>query len=288
VLCDATGSTPATFDYCGDNEDNDCDGDIDEDTTVATLTITEVAIGDPNFDYAGRCGINAGATPRCGALVFEVVNAGPALFVGDVPIEVYADDGAGPVLVSDGEVLSATIPVGAAPQEFVYCWENDVEMENAVLSLSLASSCLACSDPDVCDGVDNDVDGEVDELPEACGGDPRQVCLYDDIVGEYVCAIASEEEDACVDGNCPMGEVCVEEQCVEGCVDDAQCGAGAECEDGLCAISPRLSAAPAAAEEEVKAVEGGSQAGCSAAAGMPVSWFVFFGLTLLGTRRRRR
>jgi hypothetical protein len=313
--CDAVPGVPAAFDLCGDDIDNDCNGEVDEDDVLATVEVLEVAIGDPAFDYAGRCELQGGANPRCAAVVFRVTNTGPNDLAINSAVEVYAADGTATTLIGSGGTLPRGVAAGQT-DEFVYCFENLTDADDVGLQVRINDECVdvagtsadthdlrVCSATDLCDGIDNNINGTVDELPESCGGDARMECLYDPLVDEYVCAIPlTDDAGACVDGSCPTGSYCDAGLCVDGCTLDAQCGPNGQCEDGVCvsgtwSVDPSSaeaasSADPAPADAGAAPDAGTSEpsgAGCAQAPG-PRSPFALLlvGATLLGLRRRRR
>ena len=180
-----------------DNQDNDCDGSIDEEVPDCCEPGTEQPCGQA----IGRCtagvqrcsdnrawGACNAVGPRAeacdgvdddcdGQIDNGVLNACGAC--GPVPVEIC--DGAdndcdGRV---DNGVLNACGECGAVPMEICDGVDNDCDGQ---VDEGLRNACGGCGPvpPEVCDGVDNDCDGQVDEgVLNACGhcGDvPQEIC----------------------------------------------------------------------------------------------------------------
>ena len=300
--CDATPGLPSP-EVCGDGIDNDCDGETDEGSLDATLEVLEVAIGSTTFDYS-RCESFEGDVPQCAAVVFRVTNNSATPVPDSAGVEITADDGTTQTVVSTGGTLGRTVAAGpGTEEEFVFCWQNVDALSDVTLEVALNGSCVnvtgdspetvdlgLCSETELCDAIDNNIDGRVNEMPEACGGDPTLVCLNDEVFDNWICTRGLEGE-SCEDSGCPIGEFCSDGVCTEGCSTDSHCPSGTVCVDGSCADA---SAAPETDAQDVGVLEGtgdaprddASGSGCAAAAAGGASLWWCFGL--LALRRRRR
>ena len=83
---------------------------------------------------------------------------------------------------------------------------------------------LEGAQPEVCDGLDNDCDGETDGDALCDDGNP---CTLEECLGPSGCSVLPLDGVACSDGNaCTTGDHCTEGQCAGAaadCVDDNQC-----------------------------------------------------------------
>jgi uncharacterized protein (TIGR03382 family) len=293
TTCDAPTVTPGG-EICGDMLDNDCDGLTDEDFLEGTITVDRVASGDPTFDMRD-CDIIAGdGTGMCTAVVFTVENTGTLPISSGLDVVVSV---AGPptAVLSSGETLPRTVAAGDE-DTFTYCWRNEFAYTNARVVVGLDGGCndlesnpassprtnLIICGAEVCDGGDNDGDRSVDEMPEACGGNPTLRCVNDRSVYSCVPTLSGEEEapsDAA-----PADEAAPAEDAVPA-------DASPDHEDATPAAVPAAApAAPAEAADPAASMDpedDGAAGGCSAAS----SGGAFFGLAplaLLALRRRRR
>jgi hypothetical protein len=273
TACDAPTVVPG-IEVCGDSLDNDCDGEADEGTVSATITVDAVNSGVAGFDYS-TCDITDGSPTTCSAVRFTVTVAPTSTYgvpTGS-PIELTLD-AALPITLSSGLTLPRTVAPGRS-DTFTYCWDNAAAREDAVVVVEIDSGCnLLSSDPDAttpadlaecgpedCDGDDNDGDGRVDELPDACFGNPTLSCVNDRDVFSCVPTLEDGTPECTGDGCTPSGD-----GFAGGSDDEAPAEAGqAASADG----------------------EATGQAGCSATRVVSLSPVLLALVPLLVSRRRR-
>jgi RHS repeat-associated protein len=230
LVCDAEAAQPAA-ERCN-NLDDDCDGLTDEDAV------------DPN----APCAVGIGACARRGSPVcrqgqVECIGQPGAPF--DELCNAVDDDCDGQIDEGLGGVVCG---VGQCRRELVACADGAPPLECQPMLGATA---------EVCDGVDNDCDGAVDEQVPEIGA----MCA----VGQGVCRV--QGVGACEDGafRCvaqvpPAGvEVCnnLDDDC-DGQTDEQPVDVGAACTSGVgaCAAAGLLRCA-------------GGQLACDAVAGLP-------------------
>jgi uncharacterized repeat protein (TIGR01451 family) len=198
---------------------------------------------------------NPGATAATGVVVEDVPF--PA-FLGNVAVQVTTDDpdaaftvvSTNPLRVESptlgaGRRLTVVITADAAPA----CGSADfVNTASGYATNTLELQASATVGSDVCDGVDNDCDGQVDEgtslcddgnacTADACGG--AAGCSHQPIPGCVPCDTAADCDDgdscttdACSAGACTHG---ADPACVAACTVAADCDDGNPCTTETCA-----------------------------------------------------
>lgn len=192
----------------------------------------------------------------------------------------------------DGRIIGQRVQLGReiasqATEEFVFCVDNPnqasqfevslrVVLEDSIADQTDGLACLGTWRPDsleqsnpygpvnliicgdeVCDGYDNNLNGVVNEMPEACGNRVGYECLSvqsalcgpsnnyacpqaemlcnPDLGHCFACAATVTEDESCHETGCGVGEHCHESGiCVPGCSDAGDCAAGERCVDGAC------------------------------------------------------
>ncbi|HVU03943.1 MAG TPA: MopE-related protein [Polyangiaceae bacterium] len=257
-----------------DNHDNDCNGQVDD------------GLGSP---YGDVCGRTVPGTP-CLAGITKCVN-GAQICDGQVPgtAEICngKDDDCDGV-VDNGIVIGASCPATYDHAQYPGPDRSGGECQPGTTDCDVATGQQICKggkgpSPEVCDGLDNDCDGQIDESgtpPDGINGtadpnDPTKVIgatcgvavgqckpgLYACVAGQVVCTGASGAQPEvcdCIDNDCdgkideddppppggqPLcatGKTCVQRtnggscQCAPACVGrEFPCPAGLVCESDV-------------------------------------------------------
>ena len=223
--CGQCGGVPAEICNC---LDDDCDRQIDEGLNCPPCDCTPSPETCDGLDNDCDGEIDNGVINRCGGC-------------GPEPVELCngIDDNC------NGQV-DETFPEDGQPcgSDQGVCHQGISVCRNGALE------CDGAGDPqaEVCDGQDNDCDGQIDEgTMNACGycGNPRlEVCdnIDNDCDGAADVGMLCRDTDSCINGECAPpcnnGEcfnnlVCVEGHCVTPCR-NTDCPDGQVCHDGAC------------------------------------------------------
>lgn len=264
-----TGSKPAPADL---HEFLGCNDGVG---TVKTLDIKN------HPDYAGgRIGFfmasTQGRTDR-NCVSFTATGPDPAtlgyLYYSE---RQYNDDNTGP----ESYIHLVTMDSGVYPQAFYFGWEDlfgggDNDFEDlltrvegitcaggggdcdtgvpgicAAGTMQCHNGALTCmpqleAGAEICNGLDDDCDGVVDEGDTLCGANKvcdRGQCVDGCFEGEFSCPIGLVCNDrdfcvtpSCADVECPPGEVCQEDGTCKAPCDGVTCPMGQVCRVGACA-----------------------------------------------------
>ena len=326
--CDDTtfSTNPGAPELC-DGVDNDCDDTIDEGFSLYELAIdTVTTVADVGLDACDNA-YDGEACDGAAAIQFTVTNDGTTPLASTTEIRFTMDTASGEELYPYTALPRAVAP-GAA-ETFTFCFghgQNVAAEDNravvGALSVPAGAGCglgeaqaddvTLYGGAEICDGLDNDCDGNVDESPDACGA--LMICVENarEEGDDYLCVFRlTAESSDCIDGVCGEGEICDPSgACVYGCDTDADCSAGAECHQNACISSAWIDDAAAAtaepdaddavdveADARVDVAEAGAPSaspsastGCAAARGTSSSSAGWAGglLALVLWRRRRR
>jgi MYXO-CTERM domain-containing protein len=230
TTCDAPGGSPGTETCNG--LDDDCDGPVDEEPLPIVGTECSPAIGmcDPGF-WECNAGVLECGSPSTGSP--EVCNTEDDDcdgFVDESPIPGEGEDCTDPGFESIGDT-------GECEYGATMCIAGSID-------------CVGYQGPvpEVCNGLDDDCDGEADDFAECPS--PTNLCYEGDCVvpcemGEFPCpagftCLTLEEgrfcvPDPCAGVTCNPGEYCdnTTGECVDLC-EGVSCRAGEECRNGFC------------------------------------------------------
>jgi CSLREA domain-containing protein len=202
---------PGVAELC-DSEDNDCDGDVDEGLAYSGPDGTTVV------GWGLPCGKGAcsGGVTICGA-EGDLICSTDSGILEDSTCDGGDDDCDGVVDEAFDSNLVTTCGIGACEAEGISACVDGVEEEDCspALENSVAEVCNAVDDDcdgtvdeempvEICDDLDNDCDGETDEVPD------------DGVYPDEVCNGADDDCDTKIDEGMPDldGDMLVD------CVDD--------------------------------------------------------------------
>jgi hypothetical protein len=245
----------------------------------------------PDF-VAGSCNVENSAMDECGAFASCETPDGIADLVGNVAEWVVLEEGkagqAGGYYSSLDLATCDTIAPAfgggvAAHVGFRCCqrWDDDIDDDTAISSMDCDDGDPAVSPgaEEVCDGTDNNCDGEIDETDSCDDGD---MCNGVEACEDGACAAADapncddenpctvdtcEPLDGCINTTAPDNSPCAEEaqwQCLAGlCECVPQCE-GIECGDDSCGGDCGTCEPPMQCKEGVCETCGGENAECEA------------------------
>ena len=226
LQCDPVVPPGAQIEICNQLDD-DCDGQIDEDLTRSCYRGPDGTLG-VGVCAAGLEACRNGAWSQCEG------DQGPSIEVcdgRDNDCDTETDNGA----AGEGLPCITGLPGICGPGAFRCAGDAGMQCEPAVQPGERA---------EICDGNDDDCDGEIDEaLVQSCyDGPDGTVGVGPCVSGQQRCVEATWSE--CEGQILPAGEACdgLDSDC-NGEVDDQVPGSGEPCStglDGVCGIGQRL------------------------------------------------
>jgi hypothetical protein len=257
--CNATPNGPESYGPCigevvpkaevCDGLDNDCNGLVDDNVSDGQGNVT----GAPCCPFGDKCGVGvctAGAFQCVGNAVLCAGGIGPTAEVCDG----LDNDCNGKVDDLPG-LGTACVQPGGCPG--VLACDTDAQKTVCVSPTTAV--------PEICNGLDDNCNGQIDEEPDVSQNDDRigkpcdvpvapndqgackagvSVCTAGGVscVGSVkpsveVCNGLDDDCDGIVDEEapCPAGAACQQGQCVEPCkVGEFPCPGGFACQDGFC------------------------------------------------------